>query len=1137
MKISIPIQLRAALIATLTFYTVPLSHAQDTVHKTFTPETTTEPILLGGNKINNNAPIGETSADFDKNIIIDVTGLDYDNGSAIGGNFLNNSYPDDDPLWGKEIHTSANFDGFTQINVNNSKISMAIGGNLTYFYDGNTSSEGATMSTGYHGAGRVSTNFEGDSTITVDATSSVGFVVGGNFGNSNGSSFTGNTNITSNQAYFSWSSRSAQYNNHGIVGASVATNESNINFTGNTNVTLTGMLAKRETLSIYGSTSSSTISGTYGSVIGGLSGDYRRVDLSYQPGQTIEDSVFRVLAQDMTDQVGTLKGNTNVTINHKDVLLEDPTQNNFIYSIIGGSVAGNGMDINHVKDQKTGEEGVVNLDIFSQDSINFQKAVVGGNVNLDAEAVAYTGNVILMRENLSETITSEVNVHVTGGNFAAQSEFSFVDPSISNPYDNGNMFISGSLSFGGGKVTTTEVVSTIDGGIFDVLVGANASTASMETNVQSGSSWQQSQYQVAEGGLYAAYGVGPGSSSMTPDTTLLVGVDYTSGSMHSEKVTLTVNGGNTNLVVAGNYIASDVTHITGGIRKDDTGQAVLDSQGNAVRDGNIIETLVSTLDSAHLMITGGTHQNITGGSFIGANITTGSVAHMGGNHLSYEAEQGDITITLSGADTVIKGDFIAAAGIIETFSKDAFLARYISSKYAKLMYEAFFKPDNTGTAPLPEGDLAFNAVTEATLKMTTDSTSINLGADVRFETNPEAKVTISGGYKTVLSDADDTVVSFINNPLFFSYNESIENFMAELDTYKGWFGEEWGLATDALIADFASITQLEANGLFVTGNRLLNLSDSSSYNNISNVDFVDFDEVNTGSGAVVDFGLNGQDLDSFEARNKLAAGTTRIDTSAAEYMKGTNTLRKTGEGTLILGVNNGQVNAEDNLQLVVEQGTLVLAAGSHTKTDFQTLVIQNGSTTGKGATLDISRASYSPDGEYQSNHVGINGLLMLEASTNLEQMLNIVADASRDAVGSGAMMTGGALNIVGEGQITLNLINSAGIDYQQAASLTEGSHFLFGEEDFYEIVLFSALDVHNLVFDSTLAGTLNGVDAFAVAASVYLSTNSNFNVEDAYLVYSGGDLMITGALYVPEPSTATLSILALAGLLARRRRK
>ncbi len=87
----------------------------------------------------------------------------------------------------------------------------------------------------------------------------------------------------------------------------------------------------------------------------------------------------------------------------------------------------------------------------------------------------------------------------------------------------------------------------------------------------------------------------------------------------------------------------------------------------------------------------------------------------------------------------------------------------------------------------------------------------------------------------------------------------------------------------------------------------------------------------------------------------------------------------------------------------------------------------------------------------------------------------------------------------------------------------------------------------------------NGVDAFTLAESPYTATTEAITVEDAvdastyftnlqkgkfYLVYTGsgmnganvGQVYLVGAT-VPEPATSTLSLLALAALAARRRRK
>lgn len=84
------------------------------------------------------------------------------------------------------------------------------------------------------------------------------------------------------------------------------------------------------------------------------------------------------------------------------------------------------------------------------------------------------------------------------------------------------------------------------------------------------------------------------------------------------------------------------------------------------------------------------------------------------------------------------------------------------------------------------------------------------------------------------------------------------------------------------------------------------------------------------------------------------------------------------------------------------------------------------------------------------------------------------------------------------------------------------------------------------VFDVLLATNVSSVtlgsDAIqgAVDASTYitLAGGSNLELSDgSQLVLNGSNLILTGVSVVPEPATATLSLLALAALAARRRRK
>ncbi len=1123
MKLSILITLRASLCAVLAYTNISsafvASEENNTIQKSF-DSTSTDYWIYGGNNINYGStfPVG-SSADFDHNVNIVIKDNKDVIGYVTGGNYSDILLDDADELWGTQYFESATFKGNTTISLNSSTASVVTGGSNVYQYDGNA---GASI---YTGEGRINHQFEGNTSITVDKESAVGFIVGGNYGNSLGSSFIGDTTIVSHQSAPVYDTHSAQNNAMGIIGGSVASTENDMLFDGNTNVRITGMLSSDSNWIEHGGGNGNliTYSGTFGSIIGGLSGDYSKIDTRYSDSS--DSSNERILLLDMRDKVATLDGNTKLTIDHTETTVTGDS-NNFIFNIIGGSMAANGMDINHVDSTKTeAVEGKIELNIYSQDSINFQKAVVGANVNSDSEAVSRSGALILMRDKLSETITSEVNIHVTGGNFAAQSAVSSQTLTPTD-YDNGNMFISGSLSYGGGKVTTTTVTTRIDGGLFDILIGANASTASANTDCQSGAIWQEAYatYAIPSGGLYGAYSATPNYDNMASERSAMPGVDHTSGSMHSDDVKLTINGGVSQLVVAGNYIDGNVSHITGGAT----------SETDSTTRGNAIDHLVSTLNSSALTITGGTHENITGGSYIGANITTGGVANIGEDNIHYKATQGGISVNISGAGTVIKGDYIAAAGILETYDTESYLTQYFGSKLAKAFYERF----RNGVDLYPgEGasQLALNAMKHASLSMTTESTSISLDAKVEFQAQGDEKITISGGYQTIISDGGKLVPSPLsalaadssqyNAPMSISELLTFASYMNDAST-GSTLGTDWVNAYNELVAQFADISYLDTLGATVQGNRLLNLNDTGTYRNLANVAFVDFDEVSTAAGAVVDFGLNEQDLDSLNGRH-IVDDTIMDGISTTD----TNSVRKTGTGTLILGAKNGQTGKEAGLSLDVQQGKVVLAANSAAtnQTNFETLRVREGSTLDMSAGSNVAGAA-----------AGINGHLLLEG------MSTVIADAGRSASGMGTSMTDGKLTVDAKFMLSLTNMDNLQAGLVDTFTLGNGTSLELGV---FNIVLFSNLsytDPTNVAGIDFMEGTWYGESAKIAIASDYMMSNFYLGNEDAimdvgdvFIVWrENGDMVLTSAtsFTIPEPSTATLSLLALAGLLRRRRR-
>ena len=78
--------------------------------------------------------------------------------------------------------------------------------------------------------------------------------------------------------------------------------------------------------------------------------------------------------------------------------------------------------------------------------------------------------------------------------------------------------------------------------------------------------------------------------------------------------------------------------------------------------------------------------------------------------------------------------------------------------------------------------------------------------------------------------------------------------------------------------------------------------------------------------------------------------------------------------------------------------------------------------------------------------------------------------------------------------------------------------------------------VGNLDFSSTSASTYSGLEFIAVADPGDNSAYESYTIDNS-TQYAPNVIFETKAVAVPEPTTATLSLLALAGLAARRRRK
>ncbi len=532
--------------------------------------------------------------------------------------------------------------------------------------------------------------------------------------------------------------------------------------------------------------------------------------------------------------------------------------------------------------------------------------------------------------------------------------------------------------------------------------------------------------------------------------------------------------------------------------------------------------------------------NVSGGSF--DTLVAGNAALPGhvaakGDGIGYMHRQffttsgalylGDSKLNITnGSSTLLVGGNYIDGGITEIRkSYDTTASVYILDSLAATLDNV--DADITGGehGVIVGGSYVGQGIAQATIDDGSGGTTGYAVTQKSIDLSLKGDTTVSGGLVAAagLIDIDGTGTKDL------ALKISTEATRVELDnqvsfTQKTTVSGGYGVTVDNVVLDDTGVTHQGE----ITGNRDLVFADGV-YENLNNVTFKDFDQMNIGAGSSVDFAASQQDLDHLNGRYSYTAAT---DTTAASYQLDTahvsNTALKTGEGTLKLGAVNGQHLKTDELGLVVAEGEVVLAASSsdiNTQTNFENFTVMS------GATLNMSEAN-----------AGINGHLRLDMSSIL------IADASRAAAGSGTMLESGSLVL--ENEIVLTLQNIDQIVYQAATStqvtLPSGDHLRTAGEAYFEIVLFSGLDYTDImnVNMSFEEDVLDGMDIRYTLANSYFAEGTNFlyDVLDLYFVWKdNGDFVLTASTselpMIPEPSTATLSVLALAGLLARRRRR
>ena len=212
-----------------------------------------------------------------------------------------------------------------------------------------------------------------------------------------------------------------------------------------------------------------------------------------------------------------------------------------------------------------------------------------------------------------------------------------------------------------------------------------------------------------------------------------------------------------------------------------------------------------------------------------------------------------------------------------------------------------------------------------------------------------------------------------------------------------------------------------------------------------------------------------------------------------------------------------------------------------------------------GATLSVSDAATSYDYNLQNLQAAasLNGVHDLVSGATTQTLVDIANIQNTEHVYKGAFDTTVAMNQKAAGAVKADggLTLAAGATYETAMANTSllggsltlesgltlsttldlGQGAIDGAGRTTQLVLFSDVSGVNFVLDNLNAVADADGGIYYTKAENYIT--GNYIDEDTWLVYDSGAGVVYLDGIVPEPTTATLSLLALAALAARRRRR
>lgn len=575
--------------------------------------------------------------------------------------------------------------------------------------------------------------------------------------------------------------------------------------------------------------------------------------------------------------------------------------------------------------------------------------------------------------------------------------------------------------------------------------------------------------------LYLADGASLSSApSVTYGATINVTVDANASVTWDAGATITTGNGIGTLTLGqGSTLNSGVLFGN----SNATGQTITMEQGSTWN----ISGDTNTLSGATIQTQGTGASTITGGTLTLSGTTTLNTADAGST-LTITSDVTSAALTKTGAGTVTIGNDVTIDGKLTLGNRDS----------NKTLIDAGGTLELRGTSNTIRGSMI--DLKDGTL-ITHGTTTISGGFDASGGTKYTGRIVVADGVTTISGAAW----------------VSAQNLNA-LSVQDG--GE--------LVLKDVRIQALNGREAHISGNGDANINAHADLSvlNVSDANII-VDSQNAND--TLSFKLDSSKLTNERSSALVYNGTAtnsdfvNASTGTTQVGKAANNVTLKGNGATATGVTTSDSGFTASSVSTVA-GTATTFTGNVTVTVSLT------------AAAMATNADFISTGEVTgiSSTSGRQVLFASDSASAIQSTFQSTGSGTTLTLGDGATLTlGGALAASdGNNTFTLTLGGKVTLDFTTEVKAAIA-----------DLSMGTTLDVL-LATNVNFGGGTSLLSEATASDYITLASDSGLALTDSsQLILNGGNLLLTGAVTVPEPATATLSLLALAALCARRRRK